>query len=249
MSLKRRNSSLVRGYLEQVRDLGEEELYLTSPDCFVASFPVSVEGTGADTGEDSLASLAERIEHCKLCRLAESRRKAVPGAGNPAAGLVMVGEAPGEQEDRQGVPFIGPSGRLLRRLFRLAGLDETSYFLTNILKCRPPRNRDPLPEEVAACTPFLEEQLRILKPKLLVALGRHAGRHLLGKEGLSLRSMRGKVHSYGGVPVVVTYHPSAMLHGTGCRPDAWADIRRISHMILDPGIGPLGGGKCPESQI
>jgi len=161
----------------------------------------------------------------------------------------MVGEAPGEQEDRQGLPFVGPSGRLLRRLFCLAGLDETSYFLTNILKCRPPGNRDPLPNEVAACTPILEEQLQVLKPKLLVALGRHAGRHLLGKEGLSLRSMRGKVHSYGEIPLVVIYHPSALLHGTACRPDAWADIRRIRHMTLELGIGSLEGGKSPESRI
>jgi DNA polymerase len=142
----------------------------------------------------------------------------------------MVGEAPGEQEDKAGLPFVGMSGQLLRRLFAAAGLDDSHYFLVNVLKCRPPGNRDPLPDEVTACARFLKEQLAAISPKLLVALGRYAGRHLLGLDGASLRSMRGTVHAYDGIPTVVTFHPSALLHKPECRSQAWADIKRIAYL-------------------
>jgi len=142
----------------------------------------------------------------------------------------MVGEAPGEQEDVQGVPFVGPSGRLLRRLFRLGGIPEQGYYLVNVLKCRPPGNRDPAGDEIEACRPFLEAQLTILAPRLIVCLGRIAGWQLLGSGEPSMRDMRGTVHQRGGASVVVTYHPSALLHKPEFRAETWRDIKKIRRL-------------------
>jgi uracil-DNA glycosylase family 4 len=231
-NLKSRRSLL--SYLKHVRDLGEAELYLDNAR-LLEGFAEGRTALSGDPGsvEARLREIAERIAACAACELYRRRRQAVPGDGNPLSGLVLIGEAPGEQEDREGKPFVGPSGKLLRRLLAAAGLSEERYFIANVLKCRPPGNRDPLPDEVSACTPFLAEQLAVLSPKLLVALGRYAGRHLLGLEGASLRSMRGKIHIRDEVPLVVTYHPSALLHRPECRRDAWLDIKRIARLYAE----------------
>jgi DNA polymerase len=218
-------------YLKQVRDLGETELYLGNTE-MLARLAEGRRAPSYDSGsvETRLREIAERIAACKACRLYRERRQTVPGKGNPLSGLVLVGEAPGEREDIEGAPFVGASGRLLRRLLATAGLSEEHYFLVNVLKCRPPGNRDPLADEVSACTPFLMEQLEVMSPKLLVALGRYAGRYLLGLEGASLRSMRGELHIRGDIPLTVTYHPSALLHRPECRRDAWQDVKRIARL-------------------
>jgi len=220
---------LARAYFRYLRDLGESEVFYQAPH-FDLSIPTR-------TGDVSLESIALAIRNCRNCGLHMARTNPVPGAGNPHSGLVMVGEAPGEHEDIQGVPFVGPSGRLLRRLFTLAGIPENGYYLVNVLKCRPPGNRDPSSEEIQACRPFLEAQLKVLAPRLIVCLGRFAGWHVLDCGELSMRDMRGAVHQRGGVSVVVTYHPSALLHKPDLRAEAWRDIKMFRRVADQLALG------------
>ncbi len=151
-----------------------------------------------------------KIENCTLCALSKSRRHFVFGDGNPHAPIMFVGEAPGEQEDLQGIPFVGRAGQLLDKLLGEIGLQRTDIFIANVLKCRPPANRDPLPEEIALCEPYLHEQIRLIKPNVIVALGRIAGKTLIKKE-MALKEMRGKSLQYQGLDLIVTYHPAAIL--------------------------------------
>ncbi len=173
------------------------------------------------------ADLETRIAACRACALGSSRQYPVPGEGSGRAQLFFVGEAPGAEEDRQGRPFVGPAGQLLDKIIEGGmGLARQDVFIANILKCRPPANRDPLPTEVAACTPFLEEQIAALQPKLLIALGRHAAHHLLQTEA-SLSSLRGVLHNrpQGGPKVLVTYHPAYLLRNPAAKRACWEDIQ------------------------
>ncbi|MBN1423146.1 uracil-DNA glycosylase [Candidatus Fermentibacteria bacterium] len=217
------------GYFRQLRDLGEGEIYCATP------FSIALMVNGP-TVSPSLQSVEQAVAACRACALHQTRRTAVPGAGNPNASLVMVGEAPGNQEDREGKPFVGPSGQLLRRLLNLAGIADDRYYLLNVLKCRPPGNRDPAPEEIDACRPFLDAQLVAVAPRLIVCLGRFAGREVLRRGDLLLRDMRGVVHRRGDAAVIVTYHPSALLHTDDYRVEAWRDIKRIWHLARDLGL-------------
>ncbi|HDR04856.1 MAG TPA: uracil-DNA glycosylase [Candidatus Marinimicrobia bacterium] len=154
--------------------------------------------------------LKTKIENCRLCALSQSRRNFVFGDGNPQSPILFIGEAPGEQEDLRGIPFVGRAGQLLDKLLAEIDLQRSDVFIANVLKCRPPANRDPLPEEIALCEPYLHEQIRIINPKVIVALGRIAGKTLLKKD-LALKEMRGKTLQYQGVDLMVTYHPAAIL--------------------------------------
>lgn len=227
------SARLVIAYLRGLRDLGESEVLCETAG--VGGEPRPIEGSA------SLQELAREIEACRACGLGATRTHTVPGAGNPTSGLVMVGEAPGEQEDAQGRPFVGPSGRLLRTLFSLVGIPDDRYFLVNVLKCRPPGNRNPTTEEMDACGGFLRAQLEILAPRLIVCLGKFAGERILGRPDVSIRRMRGTVLPRGSASVVVTYHPSALLHRVEFRADAWRDIKRIRRLADQLGI-PLEGG-------
>jgi len=224
---------LITSYLEYVRDLGEHELLFDE----IFSFRTAGEASRTNAEEyTSLEELSETIRNCRSCSLHSTRGKAVPGDGNARNGFVLVGEAPGATEDREGKPFVGASGHLLRRLLQIAGIEESRYYLMNIIKCRPPGNRDPLPDEIEACRPITEKQLKILQPRLLVALGRFAGRYLLNREEDSIRNMRGKVHTVEGTPVIVTYHPSALLHRESLRSRAWEDMVFIRHTADSLGL-------------
>ncbi len=159
----------------------------------------------------------------------------MPGEGSPAARVVFVGEAPGAAEDRSGRPFVGRAGQLLEAILEKGmGLSRQQVYIANVLKCRPPENRDPTPAEKAACTPFLEEQLATLQPELIIALGRHAANHLLGTE-MSLGRLRGRLHArpQGGPPVLVTYHPAYLLRNPAAKQDCWMDIQLgMAHLGL-----------------
>ncbi len=175
----------------------------------------------------SLEELAQRVAACRACELCQGRNQVVPGEGAPQARILFVGEAPGADEDRSGRPFVGRAGQLLTRIIEDGiGLPRGEVYIANILKCRPPGNRDPLPAEKAACTPFLEEQIRLLQPELLVALGRHAAGHLLATDA-SLSRLRGRLHQRpaGGPPVLVTYHPAYLLRTPAAKRDCWLDIQ------------------------
>ena len=175
-----------------------------------------------------LRAVAEQVAGCRACGLCEGRQRTVPGEGSSSAQLVCVGEGPGAAEDRQGRPFVGPAGQLLDRILQSGmGLRREEVFIANVVKCRPPGNRDPLPEEVAACTPYLREQLGAIRPKVVLALGRHAAHHLLGGDA-PLSRLRGRIHPLPGLEptgVVVTYHPAYLLRNPSAKADTWKDVQ------------------------
>ena len=181
----------------------------------------------------SLDALEQVIDACRKCSLGHSRTHSVPGEGNPNAKLVCVGEAPGATEDETGRPFVGKAGKLLDDILKAIGLAREDVFICNVLKCRPPGNRDPEPMERAACSPFLHRQLELIKPKVLIAWGKPAAITLLNAPGTtSLADLRQKVHRYRGIPLVVTYHPAALLRNPNWKPATWDDVR-IARRILD----------------
>ena len=198
--------------------------------------PTSPGGDGA-----SLAEFEEAICQCQNCPLGATRTKFVFGVGNPAADLVLVGEAPGVEEDRRGEPFVGRAGQLLDQILGAIGLTRDEVYICNILKCRPPNNRDPLTAEVAECLPYLKRQLQIIQPKLIVALGRVAARHLLGLED-TLKNMRKQIYSYEGVELRVTYHTAALLRNPSLKAAAWEDFQAIRDRYRELANAPVGLG-------
>ena len=168
--------------------------------------------------------LAPHIAACTACGLCRSRKRTVPGVGVSTAGWMFVGEAPGAEEDAQGEPFVGQGGRLLDNMLKAVALSRTNnVFIANVLKCRPPNNRNPEPVEVAQCSPYLERQLELIRPRLIVALGRFAALTLLNTEA-TIASLRGRVHAYRGVPLIVTYHPAYLLRSLPDKAKAWEDL-------------------------
>ena len=163
---------------------------------------------------------------CQLCPLGKTRNKFVYGVGNPNAKLLIIGEAPGADEDRLGEPFVGRAGQLLDKILAAINLSRQEVYIANILKCRPPNNRDPLPDEVAQCRPYLNEQIRLIQPKLICLLGRIAAQALF-ETTTPLGKMRGQWHEYAGVPVIVTYHPAALLRFPGYKKDTWEDMKTL----------------------
>jgi len=178
-----------------------------------------------------LATLERLVAACTRCPLHETRKSPVFGEGAPDARVVCVGEAPGAREDETGRPFVGRAGKLLDRLLLTIGLARESVYICNVLKSRPPHNRDPLPGEVEACSPYLLRQLALIRPEVIVAFGAYAARTLLESKA-ALGRMRGRVHSYAGYPLVVTYHPAALLRNPGWTRPTWEDLQ-IVRALLD----------------
>jgi DNA polymerase len=172
------------------------------------------------------AQLEAGVAACTRCALAETRTRTVFGVGNRQADWLIIGEAPGADEDRQGEPFVGRAGQLLTRMLRAVGLRREEVYITNILKCRPPGNRDPLPEEVASCHEYLERQIALAGPRLILAVGRVAAQNLLQTD-TPVGRLRGIVHYYGNnrIPLVVTYHPAYLLRSPLEKRKAWADLQ------------------------
>lgn len=179
----------------------------------------------------TLADVAATVRHCIKCPLCEGRTNTVPGEGNPLARLMLVGEGPGATEDETGRPFVGRAGELLTTILGSIDLPREDVFIANVVKCRPPSNRKPLPDEIATCLPYLERQIALIKPKVLLALGGTAAEALLGTKQ-SLGNLRGRVHSYHGIPLVVTYHPAALLRNPNWKKPTWDDVR-IARQLLE----------------
>jgi uracil-DNA glycosylase len=168
--------------------------------------------------------LEARVAECQRCRLCEKRTQTVFGVGDREADWMLIGEAPGENEDKQGEPFVGQAGKLLDSMLHALSLKRgENVYIANVIKCRPPGNRNPEPDEVARCEPYLQRQVELVKPKLIVAMGRFAAQTLLKSTG-SIASMRGRIHHYEGVPVVVSYHPAYLLRSLPDKAKAWADL-------------------------
>ena len=181
---------------------------------------------------DSYDELRAAALACTRCRLADGRTHVVFSDGPPNARLMVVGEAPGANEDETGLPFVGAAGKYLDLLLRTVDLSrEESVYICNVLKCRPPGNRNPMPDEIEACSPFLLKQIEIVRPEALLAVGSFAGQLLTGREKTSLGKLRGEVHSYHGVPLVVTYHPAALLRNPGWTRAFWDDLQLLRSVI------------------
>ncbi len=175
---------------------------------------------------DSLEQHYEKVRECMACPLGGTRIKFVYGVGNPEADLMFIGEAPGADEDRMGEPFVGRAGQLLDKILAAIDLSRKEVYIANILKCRPPGNRDPQPAEMEQCFPMLQQQVAIIKPKLICALGRIAAQALL-KTTTPLGKLRNRWHQYEGVPMLVTYHPAALLRFQSYKRDTWEDMQRL----------------------
>lgn len=173
-----------------------------------------------------LDEIRRELGDCRRCNLCQGRKNIVFGEGNPRAELVFVGEAPGADEDAQGRPFVGRAGQLLTKIIEAMGLKREGVYICNILKCRPPGNRNPLPEEIEACEPFLVKQLQSINPKVICALGTFAA-HTLLKTEVPITLLRGRFHSYQGVQLMPTYHPAYLLRNQGAKKLVWEDVQKI----------------------
>ena len=181
-----------------------------------------------DQGE-ALDAFREEICKCTRCPLGANRNQFVFGSGNPNAGIMFVGEAPGADEDRSGLPFVGAAGQLLTKIIEAMGLLREEVYICNILKCRPPNNRDPQPEEIAQCEPYLKRQIELVQPRVLCTLGRFAAQTLL-RSNLAMGRLRQSEHRYEGIPLVATYHPAALLRNPQWKRPTWEDIKKVRRL-------------------
>lgn len=179
-------------------------------------------------------TLRESVSGCTLCGLAASRSNTVFGVGNPNADWLIVGEAPGAEEDRRGEPFVGRAGKLLDEMLRAIGQRREDVFIANILKCRPPHNRDPKADEAAACRPYLQRQIELIKPRIILAVGRIAAQNLLASDD-PVGRMRGRAHELDGIPLVVTYHPAYLLRSPSQKNKSWQDLCLAARLCAEYG--------------
>jgi DNA polymerase len=242
----------VRRYLEFYQDLGVKTLYwrgavrqaLAPADVSQVSHPSREPATTLvpplEPVHDNLPRILQDIGDCKRCRLHESRNRIVFGSGNEQARLAFVGEGPGADEDAQGLPFVGRAGQLLTQMIegtaRKEGipLERNDVYICNVVKCRPPENRTPLPDEMETCGQFLYRQLLVIRPKAICALGSTAAKALLGtKDGVT--RLRGKWQQWRDIPVMVTYHPSYLLrpYNQNAKKEAWEDLKKVLHFVYD----------------
>lgn len=237
--------SLLAGYLRQ-----QAELDL--PDYIFASSPRTAAGSERaasavrrdaeekprdrakpDERREVLKKLYYEVRGCESCGLGRRRTKLVFGAGSASASVMVIGEAPGEEEDRQGLPFVGPAGALLTKMLAAIELDrKEDVFITNIVKCRPPGNRDPEDAEIAACAGILSRQVAVIRPRAILLLGRVAAQTLLGV-AKPVGTLRRELHNYKGVPVVVTYHPAALLRDAAYKRPAWEDLQKLRQLLRE----------------
>ena len=229
--------NLVQDYLSTGFSRKRPELVVTGP---TPAAHGQIAPAAAPALAEDLAGIAEQIASCVKCGLCSGRKTTVPGEGSQHPPVMFVGEGPGEEEDRTGRPFVGAAGLYLDKWIPSIGLQRGECFIANIVKCRPPRNREPRPEEILACLPYLQAQIQAVKPKTICCLGRIAAQALL-QTTASLGSLRGKVHTWQGIPLVVTYHPSAVLRDPELRKPVWVDLKLLKTLF------PPAGSKTPAS--
>jgi len=209
-------TSLALQYLRQQQEFGINEIILEPK-------TTDIEKNKIDA-RPALVELYNQVKDCQNCVLGSTRTNFVFGAGNPNAELMFIGEAPGRDEDLQGIPFVGAAGKLLTKMIEAMGLKREDVFIANILKCRPPNNRDPMPKEMTACNSILMQQISIIKPTYICALGRIAAQSLLDTK-TPLGKLRGSFHEWNGIRLLVTYHPSALLRNPNWKKPAWEDLQ------------------------
>ena len=224
---------LTRAFFTHQGELYGRELILSHSD--------SMADVSASNG---LEAYRRSIQECQKCSLARTRKHFVFGAGNPDAQLMLIGEAPGREEDLQGEPFVGQAGQLLDKILAAIGFQREEVFIGNVLKCRPPQNRDPLPEEIVLCMPYLLEQVSIIQPKMILALGRVAAQTLLDSTDAMAR-LRGKTHDFQGIPLMATYHPAALLRNPQWKRSVWEDVQKLRR-LYDERVGDKPAWQPPK---
>ncbi len=198
--------------------------------------PAKDDGAAATVVGGSLAELEAVVSGCRRCELHHGRTRTVFGTGDVRAHCMIIGEAPGAEEDARGEPFVGRAGQLLNAMLRAIGMSREGVYITNIIKCRPPKNRDPKPQEMASCSPYLDRQISLVEPRVILAVGRVAAQHLLGST-TAIGRMRGQSYFYekcdGGarIPVVVTYHPAYLLRSPLEKRKSWNDLKRVRQLL------------------
>lgn len=210
----------LRNYLDYERSCGVHDLYLDKGN--------QIYKTPGHT--EDLQTLKKKVVNCTRCALSQSRKNAVFGAGNPSADLVFVGEAPGYDEDVQGLPFVGRAGQLLTKIIESIGYRREDVYICNIIKCRPPGNRNPLPSEILECQEYLLKQLDSIKPKLICTLGKFAAQTLL-KTNTSITRLRGKFYDYHGIKLIPTFHPAYLLRNPKDKGLVWEDMKKIKRFL------------------
>ena len=236
MSRRHLDSGITQG-LHYLRELGFSEIYLPqriSKD--VSRGSIAATGRVQKELNEQLLMVRQEAMSCSLCELSVGRQHVVFGSGNPHADLMFVGEGPGAEEDRQGLPFVGPAGELLTKIIQAIGLSREDVYIANIVKCRPPGNRDPSLEEAAACRRYLDKQIDLVQPRVLVALGRVAAQNLLDSKA-ALGRLRGRWHEVRGVATRVTYHPAALLRNSSWKRPTWEDMQFVRDRLLDSNLG------------
>jgi DNA polymerase len=242
MPLDPQMQQAVAAHLQYLRDLGIFDFYRRDQPISIAPEPIAQEPDIAarskpnplppvigsfvapESRAEALRAIQYEIGDCTRCSLSAGRNKIVFGDGDPNARLMFVGEGPGADEDAQGIPFVGRAGQLLNNMIAATGLKREQVYIANIVKCRPPQNRVPEPDEANTCTPFLFQQMDVVRPEVVVALGSTAATYLLGAKS-SLSSLRGRVHECRGTKLIVTYHPAFLLRDPRQKKEAWADLK------------------------
>lgn len=209
----------VKVYIESEREAGVEEFF----------FKATVLPSGSGH-EQELEALKKEALACKCCSLSKTRSNMVFGSGNPRASLMFVGEAPGSEEDIQGLPFVGRAGGLLTKIIEAMGLEREDVYIANILKCRPPDNRPPLPDEIEACREIVKRQIAIIKPKVICTLGKFASQTLLKTE-TTISQLRGNFYEYEGIKVMPTFHPAYLLRNPHDKKLVWSDMKKIKKLL------------------
>lgn len=227
MSEKQNVLALARQFLKQQQELGLA--VLPKSDVIDTGEPEDSADVNEDVNAFGLESMQAEVIQCQACPLCQGRKNVVFGSGNPHADIMFVGEAPGAEEDKLGLPFVGAAGQLLTKMIEAMGLQREDVYIANVIKCRPPNNRDPLPEEIAQCEPYLIQQLEMVGPQVICTLGRFAAQTLL-KTTDSMGRLRGKVFDYQGVKLVPTYHPAALLRNAQWKRPTWEDLKLVRYL-------------------
>jgi uracil-DNA glycosylase len=220
----------LRAYLEELRESGVDGLPFAVDE--VNAPHAGAEGAVGigDAHRETLEEIRAELGDCCRCELGASRKKLVFGVGNPHARIVFVGEAPGRDEDLQGEPFVGEAGQLLTKIIQAMGFERSEVYICNVLKCRPPGNRDPLSSEVEVCGSFMLRQVKAINPEVIVALGKFASQTLLQTKEIISR-LRGNFHGYHGIPLMPTFHPSALLRDPAKKREVWEDMQQVMKLV------------------
>jgi uracil-DNA glycosylase family 4 len=225
----------LRSYLEELKDTGVDALPIraTEPAAFGKARPASgVMASKQTVTVETLDDIRNDLGDCRRCILCETRKNLVFGVGSHNARVLFVGEAPGRDEDLQGEPFVGEAGQLLTKMIKAMGYERQEVYICNVLKCRPPENRNPAPKEIAECSPFLLRQVQSIAPKAIVALGTFASQTLLDSRD-PISRLRGRFHDYHGIPLMPTFHPAFLLRSPEKKREVWEDLQKVMKLMLE----------------